>query len=207
MYARSNTLMGNPQAMDEGIAYVRDEVMPLVQGMDGCIGLSMLCDRDSGRSIVTTAWTTEEAMRASDQGVRASRTRAAEVFGGGAPEVREWEIAVMHRMHEGHDGACARVIWGESDPARAEDNLSTFRMTMMPRMEELPGFCSVSLLVDRATGRSAMTTSYDTREDMDRASGIATSMREEFSNALGIRITDMAEFDLVLHHLRVPETV
>jgi heme-degrading monooxygenase HmoA len=207
MYARSNTLMGNPQAMDDAIAYIRDEVMPLVQGMDGCVGLSMLCDRDSGRCIVTTAWTTEDAMRASDQGVRDSRTRAGEIFGGGAPEVSMWEIAVMHRMHEGHDGACARVLWGEIDPARAEDALSTFRMTMMPRMEDLPGFCSVSLLVDRATGRSAMTTCYDSREDMARATGIATSMREEFSRAMGITLTDMAEFDVVLHHLRVPETV
>jgi hypothetical protein len=80
-------------------------------------------------------------------------------------------------------------------------------MTLMPRMEDLPGFCSVSLMVDRSTGSSAMTTCYDSREDMDRATGIATSMREEFSSAMGIRITEMGEFDLVLHHLRVPETV
>ena len=30
MYARSTTVRGNPQAMDEGIAYVRDEIMPAV---------------------------------------------------------------------------------------------------------------------------------------------------------------------------------
>src|SRR5437868_6683576 len=161
MYARSNTLMGNPQAMDDGIAYIRDEVMPLVQGMDGCVGLSMLCDRDTGRCIVTTAWESQEAMRASDQAVRDSRARSAEVFGSGVPEVREWEVAAMHRMHEGHDGARTRVLWGEMDPAKAVDAMSTFRMTMMPRMEELPGFCSVSLMVDRASGRSAMTTCYD----------------------------------------------
>jgi heme-degrading monooxygenase HmoA len=207
MYARSNTFMGTPEAMDDAIAYARDEVMPLVQGMDGSMGLSMLCDRDSGRSIVTTAWTSEEAMHASDQGVRDSRSRGTEVFGSGAPEVREWEIAVMHRMHEGHDGARARVIWGDIDPATAEDSMSTFRMTFMPRMEELPGFCSLSMMVDRASGRCAATICYDSREDMDRGADMARSMREEFSRAMGIRITDMAEFDLVLHHLRVPETV
>jgi quinol monooxygenase YgiN len=207
MYARSNTMMGNPQAMDDLVAYVRDEVMPLVQGMDGCVGLSMLCDRDSGRCIVTTAWASEEAMRASDQGVRESRARAGEMMGGGAPEVREWEIAVLHRMHEGHDGACARVLWGEIDPAKAQDAMDTFRMTMMPRMEELPGFCSVSLMIDRATGRSAMSTTYDSRADLDRATEAATALREELTPAMGVHVTDMAIFDLVLHHLRVPETV
>ena len=39
MYARTNTVRTDPRTIDEGIAYVRDEVMPLVQGMDGCIGL------------------------------------------------------------------------------------------------------------------------------------------------------------------------
>jgi heme-degrading monooxygenase HmoA len=207
MYARSTTIQGDPSALDEGIAYVRDEVMPMVQGMDGCIGLSMLADRGSGRCIVTSAWATEEMRRASADLVRESRARAAEIFRSRQPELADWEIAVMHRMHAGHDGACTRVVWGESDPARAEDNMDTFRMAMLPRMEELPGFCSVSLMVDRTTGRSAMTTCYDSREDMARATGIASSMREEFSSAMGITLTDMAEFDVVLHHLRVPETV
>ena len=104
MYARTNTVRTDPRTIDEGIANVRDEVMPLVQGMDGCIGLSMLVDRDSGRCIVTTAWRTEEAMHASEAGIRASRERAAQIFGE-MPTVAEWEIAVMHRMHETGDGA------------------------------------------------------------------------------------------------------
>jgi heme-degrading monooxygenase HmoA len=207
MYARSTTIQGDPSALDDGMAYVRDEVMPLVQGMDGCIGLSMLADRGTGRCIVTTAWATEEAMRASEEGIRDSRARAAEMFRASRPEVAEWEIAIMHRMHAGHDGACTRVIWGESDPARAADNMDTFRMAMLPRLEELPGFCSVSMMVDRATGRSVLTTTYDSREEMDRSAEKARAMREEFTPKLGVRITDVAEFDLVLHHLRVPETV
>jgi heme-degrading monooxygenase HmoA len=206
MYARSNTLMGNPRSMDEGIAYIRDEVMPMVQGMDGFVGLSMLCDRDTGRCIVTTAWESEEAMRASDQGVRDSRARAAEIFGGAAPEVREWEIALMHRRHEAHHGACARVLWGRGDPARMADALETAR-TIMPRMEELPGFCSVSMMVDRTSGRSATSVTYDNRDDMMRAADQGRGLREEFTRATGGEITEVAEFDLEISHLRVPETV
>ena len=206
MYARSTTVRGNGDAMDQEIAYVRDEVMPALMQMSGCVGMSMLADRNSGRCIITSAWADETSMHATEQSVVDYRRRAAEILGG-EHEAQAWEIAVMHRKHEGHDGCSTRVIWGDSDPAKAEDNLSTFRMAMMPRMEELPGFCSVSLMVDRATGRSAMATTYDSRDDMERARDMAASMREEFSQALGLRITDMAEFDLVLHHLRVPETV
>src|SRR4051794_38437569 len=43
MYARSTTVHADPQRIDDGIAYIRDEVMPAVTTMPGCLGLSMLC--------------------------------------------------------------------------------------------------------------------------------------------------------------------
>ena len=55
-----------PQALDDAIAYLRDKVMPAVQGLDGFVGLSMLADRESGRCIATTAWESEEAMHDSE---------------------------------------------------------------------------------------------------------------------------------------------
>jgi heme-degrading monooxygenase HmoA len=206
MYARSNTFRATPDKIEDLIAMCRDEVMPLVQGMDGCVGLSMLADREAGRCIVTTAWATEEAMRASDQGVRDSRGRAAQLAGGEA-EVGEWEIAVMHRAHESHQGACTRVLWSRGNPGRMQDTVDQWRMTMLPRTEELPGFCSASLLVDRHSDRAALAVTYDSRDAMMQAMEPGKALREEFTRATGVEITDMAEFDLVLAHLRVPETV
>ena len=206
MYARTNTVMADPRRIDEGVANVRDEVMPLVQGMDGFVGLSMLADRDSGRCIVTTAWRTEEAMRASEEGVRASRERAAQIFGG-MPEVAMYEIAVMHRMHETGDGARTRVIWGHTDPARMDDMLSSFRMSMIPKMEELDGFASCAMMVDRDTGRTALTVTYDSADAMRRANDRAAQLRAESPTMMGLTIDEFAEFDLLIAHLRVPETV
>jgi heme-degrading monooxygenase HmoA len=206
MYARTNTIMADPQTIDDGIANVRDEVMPLVMRMDGCIGLSMLADRDSGRCIVTTAWRTEEAMHASEGGVRASRERAGQIMGA-TPEVAEWEIAVMHRMHETAEGARTRVIWGHTEPGHMDDLLSTFRMSTMPQLEQLPGFASGNLMIDRAAGRTAFASTYDTADAMRQAADRAAALRRDASAALDLVIDEVAEFDLVLAHLRVPETV
>jgi quinol monooxygenase YgiN len=206
MYARSTTTRGNPQMIDDAIAYCRDEVMPAVTAMDGCIGLSMMCDRDSGRCIATSAWATEEAMHNSEPGMHDMRMRYAQMMGS-EPEVQEWEIAVLHRKHTAPEGACCRVLWSRGDPATADNVLETFRMAMLPKMEELPGFCSVSLLVNRETGVATTATVYESRDSMNRATEMAKPMREEFTRQMGGEITEVAEFDLVLAHLRVPETV
>jgi quinol monooxygenase YgiN len=206
MYARSTTTRGNPQMIDDAIAYLRDEVMPAVTAMDGCIGLSMMCDRDSGRCIATSAWQSEEAMHNSESGMHDMRMRYAQMMGS-QPEVQEWEIGVLHRKHTAPEGACCRVIWSRGDPATADNVLETFRMTMLPRMEDLPGFCSVSLLINRETGMATSATVYESRDSMNRATEMAKPMREEFTRQMGGEITEVAEFDLVLAHLRVPETV
>jgi len=190
--------------MDEEIAYVRDEVMPALMGMSGCVGMSMLADRENGRCIVTTAWADETSMHATEQSVQNFRRRAAEIMGG-EHDAQAWEIAIMHRMHEGHDGACTRVVWGESEPDRASDNLDTFRMAMMPRLEELPGFCSLSLVVDRKEGRIVSVTSFESAATCEQTRKPARGFREEFAQAVGARIVDVAEMDVAVAHLHVPD--
>ena len=58
MYARTTTLRGNPQSVDGLIATVRDEVLPGLMQLEGCVGLSLLVDPDAGRAIATSAWGT-----------------------------------------------------------------------------------------------------------------------------------------------------
>ena len=105
MYTRTTTFQAQSSSIDAGIAHVRDTVMPALERCDGYTGLSLLVDRSSGRCIATSAWQSEEAMRASAESIRPVRDCAAEVFGGSA-DVEEWEVAVLHRDHRSNDGAC-----------------------------------------------------------------------------------------------------
>lgn len=62
MHAQCTTVKADPDNLDAGIAFTLDEAMPAVQQLDGCIGLSMLADRESGRCIVTASWADADAM-------------------------------------------------------------------------------------------------------------------------------------------------
>ena len=205
MYARSTTVQADPQRIDEGIAYIRDEVMPTVQGMPGCMGLSMLCARDSGRCIVTTSWDSEETMSASREAVRAMREQATDVMGGQF-DVQEWEIVVVHRSHAMGEGAWARVIYSQlHDAGQADRVIDAWKSHVLPRLEEFDGFSSVSLMVDRSAGRGVATVCFDNREAMERGRELGDRMREEFSSRMDVDITDVTEMEVAIHHLRVPE--
>ena len=206
MYARSTTVMGRAGMIETGIAHIQDVVMPQVRAMDGCIGLSLLADRGSGRCIATTAWRDEEAMRASAETVMPLRDKAAEILGGEA-SVDEWEIAYLHRDHRAADGCCARVTWTESDPDSLDRVIDAFRMSIMPRVEQLEGFCSASLFVDRASGRSCVTATYDSNEAMVATRNAAMGLRADLAQDTGSRIVEVGEFSLAIAHLDVPELV
>ena len=206
MYARSTTMRVRPEAVDDLTAFVRDDVMPMVTQLDGCVGVSALSDRETGRCIITSAWETQDAMHASAERVRPSRERAAERFGA-TPEVQEWEIAVLHRAHRAGDGACARVTWARTDAAHLDRVTDAYRESLMPWWEETPGFCSNSLMVDRRDGRCASAVVFEDRAAMAGTRDQFTTLREEFASRMGMEILEVAEFDLALAHLRVPETV
>jgi quinol monooxygenase YgiN len=76
MYARSTTFRGDPSALDDLIAYVRDKTLPAVRQMDGCLGLSLLVDRHTGGCIATTSWTDADAMHRSADAMRSIRDTA-----------------------------------------------------------------------------------------------------------------------------------
>ncbi|GAA2474884.1 putative quinol monooxygenase [Terrabacter carboxydivorans] len=206
MHARSTTVMGRPGMIETGIAHVQDVVMPQVRAMDGCVGLSMVADRVTGRCIVTTAWRDEDAMRATADSVTAMREQAAALLGGTAT-VDEWEIAYLHRDHRVADGCCARVTWTEVEPANIDNMVDAFRMGIMPKVEQLEGFCSASLFVDRSGGRSCLTATYDSPEAMMSARNAAMGLRADLVQQTGIKVTEIGEFSLAIAHLDVPELV
>jgi hypothetical protein len=126
---------------------------------------------------------------------------------GGRPELQEWEIAAMHRVHESQHGAASRVTWLRTDPGAVNRAVDAVRLSLMPKLDDLAGFCSVSAMVRREDGLTVAAVSYDSRADLERADEGAREFREEFAPALGIEVVGTADFDVAIAHLRVPETI
>ncbi|MGN6161972.1 MAG: antibiotic biosynthesis monooxygenase [Marmoricola sp.] len=198
MFARSTTFHGRPEGVEAGIKLVQNEVVPLLDSIEGCRGVSLLVDRSGGECIVTSSWVDMPSMMASDERLRPMRDRGRELMGN-SMQVDEWEIAVMHRSHHGE---CARVTWLEGD---ATEMAETFRVSVLPRIEDLSGFCSASLLLNDLTGIGCATTCWENRDAMMASADVARDLRETSARELGGTVVDVREFELAYAHLHVPE--
>ncbi|MGK8523989.1 hypothetical protein ACRS6B_21655 [Nocardia asteroides] len=205
MYARSSTIAAQPSSIDDGIAYLRDEVMPDLPEIQGWVGMSLMTDRSTGRCIATTSWETEGALHASRGRVQQLRDGMARRLGGRVERVEEWEIAALHRDHPAGAEACARCTWVQVDPGQLDRLADTFKMEVLPQTEMLDGFCSASLFIDRDSGRAVGATVWETREAMDGSREETNRIRAQATQRVSANVLEVGEFDLAFAHLRVPE--
>lgn len=206
MFARATSIHAHPSFLDEGITHVRSVVMPALADTDGCAGMSMLVDRDDGRCIITSSWLNEDTLRASEAGAQLLCDRATEIFHATA-EINRWEIAAVRRDHRSRRHAGVRVTWLRTDPAGCERLIDTYKLGMMPAMEDLGGFCSTTLLVDRPSGRAVSSVSFDDRAAMVASRAGEQAIWARAVNDAGAEILEVGEFDLAIAHLNAPEMV
>ncbi|WP_454857939.1 hypothetical protein [Promicromonospora soli] len=207
MYIRTTEIQGDPANVDDGLQLIREEIFPAVTAMEGCVGMSMLVDRETGRCLTTTAWSSEDTMQATAAAVRPLRDRAERALGSTSGRyVHQWEVAVVHREHATPDGAWARLTWLSGGTlSMVDDAIDMYRMVVLPQIQELDGFCSASLMIDRETGRVVGTAAFDSREAVEASREVSTGIRERVVRELGATIDNVEEMEIAFAHLHVPE--
>jgi hypothetical protein len=71
----------------------------------------------------------------------------------------------------------------------------------------MTGFCSASMFVDRAAGLACGTVAFDSRDALDATREAAAQLRSGAAERMGFEVLDVAEMELSIHHLRIPELV
>jgi hypothetical protein len=205
VHARSTEITAENSRIDQGISRVRNELMPDLLQINGCRGLSLLVDRATGRCIATSSWEDEQSMRESEDEVRPLRDDFIAAFGGTSPNVEEWDIALMHRVHQSTPGAWARVTWLEGTAAAIDNSVGAFREALATAEKTMPGISGASSLINRDVGLAVGTVVYDSATAAAQARGQANLFRAGVAEQSGTEILEVADFELAVAHLRIPE--
>ena len=98
-----------------------------------------------------------------------------------------------------------RATWTQVEPPQLDRAIDVFKLASLPDIEKLEGFCSASLMVNRASGRAVVSVTYDSPDAMRRNRIEATTVRAAASREAGLEVLDVGEFELAVAHLHVPE--
>lgn len=204
MYARLNVFQAQPEKVDDLIAMVRDRVQPAVDAQPGSHGLGMWANRETGAGAVLTVWADLESVQASEPNVVSMRQQAAEVAGGEV-EVAIFEPGVVEQRQSDQPGYWTRSVKTSVDPARVDDTVTYFRDNALPKILEISGVNTVSLMFNRETGTLWSSTTFESRAAMDAAADRARELRERATSAAGITILDVVESEVIIVGIRNPD--
>ena len=94
MHARVNTLQMEPGRIDDAVNALESGGLDKLKAIDGFKGMTVLGDRQSGKSLAISFWESEDALRASEEQVKGVRQETTEAAGAPEPQIEVFEVVV-----------------------------------------------------------------------------------------------------------------
>ncbi|CAN5272291.1 hypothetical protein BH09ACT13_BH09ACT13_08440 [soil metagenome] len=96
--ARVSSLEGAPEGIDEGISFIKEQILPQVGDITGWRGLVALIDRTSGKTKTITLWDGPESLAASEDRANTLRSEAAAALNEQIVGVERYEVALSKSL-------------------------------------------------------------------------------------------------------------
>jgi heme-degrading monooxygenase HmoA len=201
MFVRSVYATGDPTKIDTAIKSLNSQGRDLLEDCPGYRGSGVFVDRVLGKLFAVSWWESEESRRNSDEVLRERRASLLEPFAA-TLAVENYEAVVFHPVRQPQAAGGLRVSRLEFDPADADLLADTFRVSVVPRLESLPGLARTSLLVDRERGRGLVGTLFIDRESLAASRGAQSAARHEGAAKAHVTVTGLEEFEVVFADVR-----
>ncbi|WP_129305697.1 hypothetical protein [Streptomyces sp. L2] len=197
MFVRTVYATGDPAKLDTAVRALNSEGHDLLEERPGYRGAGVFADRELGKLLTVSWWSSEADRRNSDDVMRVRRPALLEPFAG-TLAVENYEVAVFHAVRRPTLGGGLRLTRVEFDPADADLFADTFRGTVAPRLEALPGLARAALFLDRERGRGMVGTLFADAHSLAASRAGQASARHEGTAKAHVTVTSLEEFE-VLH--------
>jgi heme-degrading monooxygenase HmoA len=196
MFIRGTRVQTPPDTIDKAIENFHKQVIPSARSAPGYLGATLLVDRKTGSGVGVTYWDSAKHMSASEQVGIQTRTQAAKnVPGTQIVNVERSEIVIMDRAQPPKSGTFSRVNTIRGDPDKVDAATVFVRNKVLPVLKALKGYRATIMGVDRQTGGSVVSTSWDTLADLEASESKVTSLRKEAADAAGAEDVQVEIFE------------
>jgi hypothetical protein len=201
MFVRTVYVTGDPAQVDTAIRALNSQGRDLLEERPGYRGSGIFVDRELGKLLAVSWWQTEEARRNSDEVMRERRGSLLEPFAA-TTAVDNYEALVFHQVRQPAQGGGLRLTRLDLDPMDADLLADTFRSSVVPRLETLPGLARASLLVDRQRGRGLVGALFTDRGSLVASRAAQAAARHEGAAKAHVTVTGLEEFEIVFTDVR-----
>lgn len=198
MHTRVLTFRG-AKNIDDGIAFVRDEAVPIVSEQKGYRGLTVSADRAGGVVGILSLWDTEANREASLGALADLRERGVKVVGGELT-VESFEQLVEELASPPMAGAALMVTRISMDPAKIDENIDYFRRDALPEITARPGFLGLRHMMDRQTGRGVVGSAWAHQDAMQAWAADAPTRRQN-AQARGVNFGEVSYREILFAHI------
>ncbi|WP_251095623.1 hypothetical protein [Streptomyces sp. Caat 7-52] len=196
MFVRAVYATGDPALLDSAVRSLNSGGRDLLEERPGYRGAGVFADRELGKLLAVSWWETEEARRNSDEVMRERRGQLLEPFAG-TVSVANYEVAVFHQVEHPRQGGGLRATRMEFDPRDADLVVDTFRATVVPRVEPLPGLAGTCLQIDRERGLGVAGILFIDRASLAASRAAVAAVRHEASAKAHVDVVGLEEFEVV----------
>jgi heme-degrading monooxygenase HmoA len=199
MHTRVLTFTG-AKNIDDGVTFVRDKAVPVLQEQAGYRGVTASADRGGGVLGVLSLWETEADRDASFGPLAELRQQGLAVVGGELT-VENFEEVVQEMASPPPVGSALMVTRISMDPAKIDENLGFFKSEVLPRIKAAPGFRALRHMIDRKTGRGLVGSAWADQDAMKNAAAQGQARRDE-GRARGVSFDEDSYREIVFVDMR-----
>jgi hypothetical protein len=207
MYGRMTRLQTSPDAVDKGIAFFKENVAPKALAAPGNAGAVLLVDRKTGTAIGITLWETTQALNSNEQLGITSRTGSVAAVGGTVIDIDRYEQVLVDRAQPPKAGTSVRlnIIAGAPDKL---DNMVKFMQTqVLPVLKAQKGYRSTIVNINRVTGRSSVSTVWDSIADLEASESKVSALRRSAAEAAGASDVKVEILETAFSEIKQPTKV
>ncbi|MEU3979119.1 hypothetical protein AB0F77_03260 [Streptomyces sp. NPDC026672] len=202
MFVRTVYTTGDPSKIDTAVRALNTQGRELLADRPGYRGAGVFVDRDLGKLLGVSWWESEDARSNSDAVMRERRASLLEPFAG-TVAVHNYEVAAVRSLRPTSPGGGLRVTRLEFDPGDTDLLAETFRASVLPRLETLPGLTRAHLFVDRERGRGMAGALFTDRGSLAASRAAQAAARHEGAAKAHVTVVSLEEFEVVHADVRV----
>jgi heme-degrading monooxygenase HmoA len=187
MYVRIASVKLPRDRLEQGITTFEQQVVPTARQQAGYAGAALILNRETGEASGVTYWDSLGSLNASEQQTTRRRAEVTGSIGAAVLDVERFEVAIFERSAaagEPRSGTFARVNELYAQPAKADELIAFMRRSASSVLQQ-QGCRALVMGVNRMTGRSFVTSIWETAADREASEGAVTGLRKEAGEVAG----------------------